>query len=253
MLRFFRQIRQRLLTDNKFSKYLLYAVGEILLVVIGILIALQVDNLNEERKNRELEMVFLERLKSDLVTDTIYLNRRINRADTIIKRGQTYLPEMYKNQENFQEYFALTNTNIWDSEDMVIQKATYNELNNTGGFNLISNRRLKEQILSHYFKYEAIDSHIKELNVFSISLLREIIDLHFKKYNVVDAQEQTNVRVEMDWKYINDPLSKEFMDLETAVDFYKGKHEIFMGYFEESLVRSRHLIDEISLELKNDD
>ena len=56
MLRFFRQIRQRLLTDNppdrasragKFSKYLLYAVGEILLVVIGILIALQIDSWNE--------------------------------------------------------------------------------------------------------------------------------------------------------------------------------------------------------------
>jgi hypothetical protein len=50
MLHFFRQIRQRLLTDNKFSKYLLYAVGEILLVVIGILVALQIDNWNEERK-----------------------------------------------------------------------------------------------------------------------------------------------------------------------------------------------------------
>ena len=49
MLRFFRQIRQRLLTENKFSKYLLYAIGEILLVVIGILIALQVDSWNEER------------------------------------------------------------------------------------------------------------------------------------------------------------------------------------------------------------
>jgi hypothetical protein len=47
MLRFFRQIRQRLLTDNKFSKYLLHAVGVILLVVIGILIAIQVDNWNE--------------------------------------------------------------------------------------------------------------------------------------------------------------------------------------------------------------
>jgi hypothetical protein len=47
MLRFFRQIRQRLLTDNKFSKYLLYAIGEILLVVIGILIALQADFWNE--------------------------------------------------------------------------------------------------------------------------------------------------------------------------------------------------------------
>ena len=49
MLRFFRQIRQRMLTHNKFSKYLLYAVGEILLVVIGILIALQIDNWNQER------------------------------------------------------------------------------------------------------------------------------------------------------------------------------------------------------------
>ena len=50
MLRLFRQIRQRLLTDNRFGKYLLYAIGEILLVVLGILIALQVDSWNEERK-----------------------------------------------------------------------------------------------------------------------------------------------------------------------------------------------------------
>ena len=53
MLRFFRKIRQKLLTDNKFSKYLLYAIGEILLVVIGILIALQVDNWNQKRENEE--------------------------------------------------------------------------------------------------------------------------------------------------------------------------------------------------------
>jgi len=66
MLRFFRQIRQHLLTDNKFSKYLLYAVGEILLVVIGILIAIQVDNWNEERKAGLVELSLLEELKADL-------------------------------------------------------------------------------------------------------------------------------------------------------------------------------------------
>jgi hypothetical protein len=66
MLRFFRQIRQRLLTDNKFGKYLLYAVGEILLVVIGILIALQVDNWNEERKLKKEEFLILAELKADL-------------------------------------------------------------------------------------------------------------------------------------------------------------------------------------------
>ena len=69
MLRFFRQIRQRLLTDNKFSKYLLYVVGEILLVVIGILIALQVDNWNQNWQDRALEQVYLERLQADLSGD----------------------------------------------------------------------------------------------------------------------------------------------------------------------------------------
>ena len=66
MLRFFRQIRQRLLTDNKTGKYLLYAIGEILLVVIGILIALQIDNWNESRKTRVVEIELLKTIKSDL-------------------------------------------------------------------------------------------------------------------------------------------------------------------------------------------
>ena len=66
MLRFLRQIRQRLLTDNKFIKYLMYAVGEILLVVIGILIALQINTWNEERIERKNEVKLLKELKADL-------------------------------------------------------------------------------------------------------------------------------------------------------------------------------------------
>ena len=59
MIKFFRKIRQRLLTENKFSKYLLYAFGEILLVVIGILIALQINNWNEEVKAHAIELDIL--------------------------------------------------------------------------------------------------------------------------------------------------------------------------------------------------
>ena len=50
MIKYFRKIRQQLLTQNRFSKYLLYAVGEILLVMVGILLALQVNNWNEDKK-----------------------------------------------------------------------------------------------------------------------------------------------------------------------------------------------------------
>ena len=52
MIKFFRKIRQNLLSENKFSKYLIYAIGEIILVVIGILIALQINNWNESEKNQ---------------------------------------------------------------------------------------------------------------------------------------------------------------------------------------------------------
>src|SRR5210317_1410452 len=65
MLRFFRQIRQRLLTENRFSKYLLYAVGEILLVVFGILIALQIDNWNENVNRKTAEQKALKNLQLD--------------------------------------------------------------------------------------------------------------------------------------------------------------------------------------------
>lgn len=76
MIKFFRKIRQKLLSDlpageagNKFSKYMLYAIGEIVLVVIGILIALQINNWNENRINRQKEAIYLTELKKALEGD----------------------------------------------------------------------------------------------------------------------------------------------------------------------------------------
>ena len=69
MIKFFRKIRQNLLSEGKTGKYFKYAIGEIILVVIGILIALQINNLNENRKNKEQEIVLLKGLSSDLELD----------------------------------------------------------------------------------------------------------------------------------------------------------------------------------------
>ena len=67
MLHFFRRIRQRLLTENRFTKYLLYAIGEIMLVVIGILIALQVDTWNENRKSEERTKHLFSQVQKELL------------------------------------------------------------------------------------------------------------------------------------------------------------------------------------------
>jgi uncharacterized membrane protein YgaE (UPF0421/DUF939 family) len=84
MLRFFSKIRQRLLSDNKPSKYLLYAIGEIVLVVIGILIALQVNNLNTIRSEKQNLNKYLEKIsiniKDDILTAKSMLKSRVEVA-----------------------------------------------------------------------------------------------------------------------------------------------------------------------------
>lgn len=67
MITFFRKVRQRLLSENKFTKYLVYAVGEIVLVVIGILLALQINNWNDGRKERQKEKFVLKDLHKEFV------------------------------------------------------------------------------------------------------------------------------------------------------------------------------------------
>ena len=74
MLKFFRKIRQRLLKESRFSKYLLYAIGEIVLVVIGILIALQINNWNEHKKSREFEIFTLQEVRNNLINDSIQID-----------------------------------------------------------------------------------------------------------------------------------------------------------------------------------
>lgn len=66
MIKFFRTNRQEMLTENKFTKYLLYAIGEIVLVVIGILIALSINNWNENKKTKAKEVNVLEEIKRSL-------------------------------------------------------------------------------------------------------------------------------------------------------------------------------------------
>ena len=78
MLKFFRRIRQKLLAEGNLKRYLIYAIGEILLVMIGILLALYINNQNESRKTKSKTKVYLAALKSDLTNDTILIANKIS-------------------------------------------------------------------------------------------------------------------------------------------------------------------------------
>jgi len=88
MIKFFRKIRQGLLTENKFSKYLLYAIGEIILVVIGILIALSINNWNEKKKASKLEVRILKEISENLGEDLVSLQNDVRLNEGGIKNIQ---------------------------------------------------------------------------------------------------------------------------------------------------------------------
>lgn len=99
MIKLFWRIRQKLLSENKFSKYLIYAIGEIVLVVIGILIALQINNWNEINKLRKLETNTLKELRADLKQNIFEINNHIealedckNSNEVIISHMENALP-----------------------------------------------------------------------------------------------------------------------------------------------------------------
>ena len=74
MINFFRKVRKQLADDNKPLKYMRYAIGEIVLVVVGILIALSINNWNEDRKLETVEINILKGIRQNILMDTIDLN-----------------------------------------------------------------------------------------------------------------------------------------------------------------------------------
>ena len=152
MFKFFRRVRQSLLSENKFSKYLLYALGEILLVVIGILLALQINNWNEQRMQKEREKVYLNLLLQDLNTDIEFFKSNMEFYNLVLESGIKILS--YSNGNQYPEYSnwellvdAFHASQIWP---MIIESATYEELKSAGELSLIDNSILRDRLGYYY-------------------------------------------------------------------------------------------------------
>tara|TARA_R100000935_G_scaffold8302_7_gene17523 strand:+ start:154549 stop:155328 length:780 start_codon:yes stop_codon:yes gene_type:complete len=148
MIKFFRKIRQRLLIENRFSKYLLYAIGEIILVVIGILIALQINNLNEGRKEKNTETATLSILLEDLEAAEKFSNEYIESEQYYLDILETILHKdsivtLLNDKTKTIEYF---NKAFWDFEIQVPVINTYSDLKNAGKIAIINNNEIRERL-----------------------------------------------------------------------------------------------------------
>lgn len=150
MIKFFRKIRQNLLSEGKTLKYFKYAIGEIILVVIGIIIALQINNWNENRKAANEEIKILKALQSDFKVSKERLQETIKSQSRVLEYSHR-LSEIYENQDrNEYHYFdthldSLSNLiaygNSWYRSETVT--GAYNSLISAGKIDLIQNENLR--------------------------------------------------------------------------------------------------------------
>ena len=146
MIKLFRNIRQSLIMENKTGKYLKYAIGEIVLVVIGILIALQINNWNENRKSKILEKKMLSELGKSLED-----NCNVMIQDSLLRiTWNTSSNIIIKAIENKQDYSDTLNMHFQNARkpgtNLALSSSGYEGLKNVG-FNIITSDELRNNIV----------------------------------------------------------------------------------------------------------
>lgn len=256
MIPFFRKIRKQFADDNKPFKYMRYAIGEIILVMIGILLALQVNNWSESKKTKIEEFKYLERLKIDLIQDTLYYNHRIEQAKRGIEGNTKAIQMAYLLQNDLKEFHELLDLHSYQSDQLTIQNGTYIEMINAGNLNIIQNDELKIAIIELYRSSNEADKHITEFNEFTVQTLIDQNTISpISKYLaypwIRDLFNNEKMVNDADWKFINEPSSYEFRILESCTLIYLSKFKTLLPYYMDLKNRSKSIIELIDDELKS--
>lgn len=163
MAKFFRSIRQLMFVESKFSKYLLYAIGEIVLLVIGILIALSINNWNEQRKANKNEVVILNSFLASIDEDLNVYNGIFEYRLGIKKNAIDSLKKLIGTQSKvsdsvFMSYYKDIDRDIVGRFD----SGPYDALK-SNGLNQISNPDLRKDIVNTY--QAVLPAYINFLNI----------------------------------------------------------------------------------------
>ncbi len=203
MISFFRKTRKQLADDNKPSKYMRYAIGEIVLVVVGILIALQINNWNEEGKERAKELHYLENIKTDLYLNIEELDKYIATRTIAIESSNIVLEHFEGKPITDFGVFNAHLINVYTWRKFFQSNNTFQELVNSGNLALISNDSIKSTLLNIESLYKVMKDEEAHFRFDAEILLYEpsygILDLHklVKSYTFKMTNGQAGEDVEL--------------------------------------------------------
>ena len=201
MINFIRKIRRQLVSESKFTKYLIYAIGEILLIVFGILIALSISNSNENSKERTKQLKYLKNIKNDLIINIQEIEGYMKSREKRIASAKNILEHFNGKPIENLDGIVVDMGNIYSWRKFFHNNNTYQELINSGNLAIISNDSIQNTLLileSLYMKLKDEESHFRydsEILLYAPSY--KIIDHHALvenyKHHLTNGQMGTRV------------------------------------------------------------
>lgn len=239
MIKIFRSLRQRFLKEGRTTKYMQYAFGEIVLVVIGILIALQINNWNEDRKRSKLEKGLLLQLSRDISEDTLSLNIEFKRFINI-KENAEFLKEALNSDRPYDKKidtaFAVISTlNISESNYL-----TYNKIKDLG-MNIISNDSLR-YYLSRYYETSLHLKSVERYYEVDKYFRNTIYPKYFKAYKY------GRLAIPADYQ-----LLKESNEIKVALDYVVNDVKFYSVYSKQRKEVALQLLNRLAQELNGND
>jgi hypothetical protein len=200
MIKIFRKIRQDLLSEGKTSKYLKYAAGEIILVVIGILIALQINNWNQNNSNKKLERQYYSSMKSQLNEDLYKLNGEIYYNQDLLNKF-TYAKELLiqKDKSKLDTLAKITLSMVYYA-DFRRKSNVYQTLVNSGEIKHLNNHNILEHLQSLEENYSYIN-RIEESNL-TVIIFQVVPEI--KEVVRIDPLKVENVEILFSYQFQND-------------------------------------------------
>jgi hypothetical protein len=251
MIKFFRKIRYDLWEKNKRGKYFKYAIGEIILVVIGILIALGINTWNQDRLSNQQQKVYLNNFKEELLSNSKLLQRidkqyAKHQEETAI--GITLLTEDFR-VSNFLTVDSLISTR-WRA--FPVGGSTYEEMKNNGSFYSLHNKELKKQIDQHYITANSYASAFKEMNSNGQTIMnsKDLNSLEVLRHRL--RQLPVNLKG-IDTSWIHNPNSSIYQALFKRAMHCKTTNRYRRGMIKDIIQSNNDIIESIDNEVGNHD
>ena len=221
-----------------------YAIGEIVLVVIGILIAIQLNNYNEQIKSERNGIQLLEKLEIDLKKDAEYFDTLYNLYDTWLIQARTIvnttLAGKFDSLVKLDQYIAGRGS----LSSLLVNRGTYDKLINTGNQFQIGNKNLNNSI-NNYFQYAEIE--LKKLNSDNEQFLQWMVNnINLNLWERLKSNR--NLEYE-DWSWLQNPASPEYKRLETWIGYYVAALKANQDLLTSLKLKSKDLISKIESEI----